>query len=459
MSPRFVFTAAAVFLLFSGCGSESPSGGGPMGRFGAPTTPAVEVIQARVGSLPLEQRLSGIVRAVNQVMIYPEISAPVERVAVRNGDTVQAGDALVYLRDQQFQDQLRQAEAQLQLNEADAERTQAALNEAEARFARAEELFKKELQSQQQFDAAMTDVASARAAHLQALARIAQAESTVRERQEALRRTIVRAPFSGMVGQRNVDAGQRVDTNTPLFMIGDFDEVRVEVSITDGMMSRIERGQTALISIDGRPDTLITARMSRISPFLEAGSFSASAEIDVPNPGRVLRPGMFVAVDVLYGESQQATLVPESALFEHPTSGLMGVFVAPSLAQETPIEEPDEFDPSNPPPLTEATPVQFRPVNVMARGRGVAGVTGIVMGDWVVTVGQDMLASRTGDVSARARPVPWQRVASLQALQDQDLLLQFMEKQQRLADSVRSSGSTTDAASAPSSAAAAATAE
>lgn len=411
-----------------------------MGRFGAQTPPAVEVIQARVGSLPLEQRLSGIVRAVNQVMIYPEISAPVERVVVRNGDTVRAGAPLVYLRDQQFQDQLRQAEAQLRLNEADAQRTQAALNEAESSFLRAEELFKKELQSQQQFDAAKTDVASARAAHQQALARIAQAESSVQERREALRRTVVRAPFSGSVGQRNVDAGQRVDTNTPLFMIGDFDEVRVEVSITDGMMSRIEAGQTALISIEGRPDTLITARMSRISPFLEAGSFSASAEIDVPNPGRVLRPGMFVAVDILYGESQQATLVPESALFEHPTSGLMGVFIAPSLSQETPIEEPDEFDPANPPPLTEPTSVQFRPVDVMARGRGVAGVTGIGMGDWVVTVGQDMLASRTGEVSARARPVPWQRVASLQNLQDQDLLLQFMEKQQRMADSVRSVG-------------------
>jgi multidrug efflux pump subunit AcrA (membrane-fusion protein) len=256
-----------------------------------------------------------------------------------------------------------------------------------------------------------------------------------------------------------VDAGQRVDPSTPLFMIGDLDDVRVEVSITDGMMSRIEAGQTTLISIDGRPDTLITAHMSRISPFLEAGSFSASAEIDVPNPGRILRPGMFVAVDVLYGESQQATLVPESALFEHPTSGLMGVYVAPSLAQETPIQEPDEFDPSNPPPLTEATPVQFRQVNVMARGRGVAGVTGIAMGDWVVTVGQDMLASRTGDVSARARPIPWQRVASLQSLQDQDLLLQFMEKQQRLADSVRASESTTEADTPSSASTAASTAE
>jgi len=403
---------------------------------GGSMTPAVEIIQARLGSLPLEERMSGIVRAQNQVMIYSEISAPVERVAVRNGDRVAAGDALVYLRDRQFRDQLNQAEAQLRISQADAGRTKAALDEAAARTARVEQLAEKDLSSQQQLEAARSDVAAARAAHEQALARISQSEASVQEREEALRRTVIRAPFGGLVGQRNVETGQRVDTNTPLFILGDFSMVRVEVSITDDMITRVEPGQTALISIDSRPDTLISAPVARISPFLEAGSFSAAAEIDVPNPGLLLRPGMFVAVDVLYGESTQATLVPESALFEHPSTGELGIYVASSLSSETPLQEPDSYDPDNPPALTEPTPVIFRPVVVMARGRGVAGVTGISMGDWVVTVGQDMLASRTGDVSARARPVTWQRIAGLQSLQDQDLLIEFMDKQQRMADSM-----------------------
>lgn len=434
---RSLISAAAVcsFLLV-GCGSDSSSSLGGPGYSGGLSTPAVEVIQARLGSLPLEERMSGIVRAQDQVMIYSEISAPVERVVVRNGDRVEAGDPLIYLRDRQFQDQLDQSEAQLRISRADAGRTKAALDEAEASSARVEQLAAKELASQQQLEAARSNVAGAQASHEQALARIAQSEATVQERMEAVRRTIIRAPFGGLVGQRNVEAGQRVDTNTPLFMLGDFSTVRVEVSITDEMITRVSPGQTALISIESRPDTLISAPLSRISPFLEAGSFSAAAEIDVPNPGLLLRPGMFVAVDVLYGESTQATLVPESALFEHPTTGDLGIYVAPSLSAETPLEEPDTYDADNPPALTEPTPVSFRPVSVMARGRGVAGVTGISMGDWVVTVGQDLLASRTGDVSARARPVTWQRVAGLQSLQDQDLLLQFMDKQQRVADSI-----------------------
>ncbi len=381
--------------------------------------------------------MSGIVRADNQVTVFAEISAPVERVPVRNGDRVERGDALVYLRDQQFQDQLRQAEAQLRINEADAGRTQAALNEADAAYKRMQELVSKGLQSQQQLEMAETNRASAQAAHEQALARISQAEATVQERREALRRTVVRAPFGGLVGQRGVEPGMSVSPSTPLFMIGDFETVRVEVSVTDNMMGNITPGQTAVIIMENRPDTIITAQVSRISPFLEAGSFSAAAEIDVPNPGGVLRPGMFVAVDVAYGESEQATLVPESALFEHPTSGKMGVYVAPSLARETPVREPDEYDADNPPPLTEPTPVSFMPVEVLARGRGVVGVTGITMGEWVVTIGQDMLALKTGtDLIARARPVTWPRVAVLQEMQDQDLLLEFMDKQQRMADSI-----------------------
>ncbi len=456
---RFYGTGLLFFFVLAGCGSESDSsssagGGAPWSRgVGGAQPTAVEVIQARVGSLPLQERMSGIVRADNQVTVFAEISAPVERVAVRNGDRVERGDALVYLRDQQSQDQLRQAEAQLRISEADAGRTQAALNQADAAYKRMQELVSKGLQSQQQLEASETNRASAQAAHEQTLARISQSEATVQERRETLRRTVVRAPFGGLVGQRGVEPGMRVDPSTPLFMIGDFATVRVEVSVTDNMMGNIEPGQTAVVIIENRPDTVITAQVSRISPFLEAGSFSAAAEIDVPNPGGVLRPGMFVAVDVAYGESEQATLVPESALFEHPTSGEMGVYVTPSLTRETPVREPDEYDSDNPPPLTEPTPVSFLPVDVLARGRGVVGVRGISMGDWVVTIGQDMLALKTGtNLVARARPVTWPRVAALQEMQDQDLLLEFMGKQQRMADSIAAERERQSAVSSASSA-------
>lgn len=438
MRSFFLFLVATGSLLVAGCsdsGDQAPGGPGGFPGMGSASTPSVEAVQSRLGSLPLEERLSGTVRARNQVLIFSEISAPVVRVVAQNGEYIEAGAPLVYLRDKQFQDQVTQAEAALEIATADARQAESSLQEVSNRIDRNRQLAEKQLLSSQQMETLEAELSSAEAALAQAEARISQAEATLEERREALRRTVIRAPTSGYVGQRNAEVGMHVDTNTPLYVIGDFDNVVIDVSITDEMITLIEPGQTALITIDNRPDTTIVAEVTRMSPFLEAGSFSAQAEIDVPNPGHVLRPGMFVAVDVLYGESSQATLVPESAVFENPTNGRMGVYVAPSLAQETPVASPDEYDEENPPPMTEPVQMQFKPVDILARGRGMAGVAGIQSGEWVVTVGQNMIATLTGDVQARIQPTTWERVTDLQLLQDQDLLQQFMDKQQRVADS------------------------
>lgn len=421
---------AVVVLLFTGCGGEDDSSG-PLQMTG--TIPSVEVIQARYGALPLVERMTGLVRAANQVTIYPEITAPVVRVAAQNGDYVRRGDPLVYLNNKQFSDQLRQIEAALQIANADARRTEASLNEVRTRYDRIKQLADKQLQSAQELEALQAQLAIAEATHEQSIARIAQAEANVAEQEETLRKTVVRAPVSGYVGMKNSEVGMRVDPSTALYTIGNFSEVLVEISVTDDMISNIKQGDPVQVVLEGENAAPINATLTRISPFLEAGSYSATAEIEINNEEGLLRPGMFVAVDVFYGESTQATLIPESALYENPVSGILGVYVAPSLKSETPVEEPESYDRENPAPLTEPTPMNFKQVEVLARGRGVAGVTGIELGDWVITVGQNLIRNIDGEGQARARPVSWDRVATLQEMQDQDLLIQFMDKQQRLA--------------------------
>jgi RND family efflux transporter MFP subunit len=431
-SKAILLAVLPVALLFSGCGSSDSSSSGAPAQFAA-VIPTVEVVRARYGSLPLEERMSGIVRAENQVEIVAEISAPIVRIGVENGDYVEAGTPLVYLRDKQYQDQVNQSEAALQIAQADAQRTRASLTEAQNQMERMEQLASRQLESQQQLDAARANLAGAEAAQAQAEARISQAEANLEEQREQLRRAVVRAPISGYVGQRNAEVGMRVAPGTPLFTMGNFDRVRVEVSVTDRMINRINVGQTALITIEGSDEAPVEAEVSRISPFLNAESYSAQAQIDVDNTSRVLRPGMFVAVDVLYGESQSAVIVPEAVLYENQANGMLGVYVAPALSSETPVEEPDTYDPDNPSPITEATQLTFQPIEVLARGRGVAAVAGISMGDWVVSVGQNLVRPVNGTIQARTRPQSWDRILGLQNMMDQDLLAEFMEKQQRMA--------------------------
>lgn len=429
--------AFALAFSLAACSSSDESGeaggGNPWSRQGPATIPSVEVVKSQYGALPLEHRMSGTVRAENQVAIYPEISAPVTRVAVRTGAYVEAGQGLVYLRNTQFDEQVQQAEAALQIARAEAKRAEATLRELEARLDRTQRLADRQFQSEQELQALQAQVDGAQATLEQSQGRVAQAQATLNEQQETLRRTVIRAPISGYVGQRNVEIGQRVDPNTQLFVIGNLDEVRVDVAIPDEMVGQIQEGQTALISAPSLGDEPVRAQVSRISPFLETGSFSAAAEIDVDNAEGRLRPGMFVTVDVLYGESRQATLVPTSALYEDPNSGALGVVTAPSLGMEIPVEEPTSFDSDNPPPILEATPMVFQEVDVLARGEDLIGIDGVAPGTWVVTVGQELLDNIASErVQARARPLPWSRVVALQQLQDQDLLRQFMEKQQRV---------------------------
>ncbi len=422
-------------LLLGGCSSSSDNSGERRGeRGGEQSTPSVEAVQARYGSLPLEEQMSGTVEAQNQVTISPQIQAPVEAVLAQNGDYVEQGDPLARLQDDQYRERVRQAEASLRIARADAKSARANLRELQAQLKRTQRLAEQDFESEQRLETLRAQVSQADAQVERAEAQVAQAEATLDERQADLQRTVVRAPISGQVGNRNVQVGQRVGPDTQLYTMGNLESVRVEVGVTDRMIGRIEAGQTARITVPSA-DTVVTAEVTRLSPFISNESYSAEAEIEVQNPGGLFKSGMFVQVEVAYAESQKATLVPLSAIYEDPSTGARGVFVAPTLGTELPVETPDSYDPENPPPLTQPTPTRFRDVEILAEGQQLAGVRGVEAGDWVVTVGQNLLSTSADErVDARVRPLPWSRLMALQRLQDTDLLRRILKRQQRMAE-------------------------
>lgn len=381
-------------------------------------TPAVEAVQARVGSLPLEERLSGTVVADNQVEVYPEISGIVEQVMVRNGDTVQRGQALLRIRDTELRERLKQAEAGLQIANARAEQAEASLTQLQAQFDRAKTLAERNLTSQAELDNITAEFTSAQANLSLAKAQVAQAQSSVDEANMNLSRTVVRSPVSGLVGQRGIEPGQLISNNTRLFIVGNPDNLRITTVLTERMMTYVREGMKVEISSPSIPDSMLIANISRISPFLDPVSHTTTAEIDIKNPGGFLMPGMFVTVDVFYGQSQNATLVPNSAIYRHPLTGIEGVYIARSIGSE--IQPVNEVDADSPPPLTDATPVDFVEISVLAKGREVSGISGIQGGAWIVTVGQNLLAG--GAKEARVRTVAWDRILELQLLTEEDLL-------------------------------------
>lgn len=400
----------------------------------ASVTPSVEAVKSRYGALPLSERLSGTVYAKNQVSLYAEISGKVADVHVQNGDFVEKGAPIVSLEDNQYREQVQQARANLRINEARLKQARARYNELEAQYKRTKKLSDQQLSSELEMETLQAQMSSAEADVDLAEAQLEQAQSSLQEQQDLLSKTVIKAPISGTVGQRNAETGMQVNSSTQLFTIGDLNNLRVEVVLTDQMLDDIEVGQTVHIftSSNANKNDFIEAKLSRISPFLNNVTRSTEGEIDVKNTSDKLRPGMFVPVDILYGQSERATLVPTSAIYTDPNSGEEGVFVATALGSE--IQPAEQVDPENPPPLTEPTEVQFKSINVIAEGRMEVGIEGIDPGNWVVTVGQDLLSS--GRQQARIRTSSWERILALQGLQRQDLLQRVLDRQTDTNDSL-----------------------
>jgi HlyD family secretion protein len=420
MKIEYTLLIPSVMLLFMfvACSSDVSN------ESSAGVIPAVEIVQAQFGGLPLEERLNGIVRAANQVDIYPRISAPVEEVFVQNGDQINRGDALLRLRDTEYRERLRQAEASLRINIAQRRQAEAALGEIESQLRRERILASRDLSSEMEIEQLEARLESAEASVDLANAQVEQARSNVEEQNEALQQTIIRAPVTGTVGQRNAEIGMQVNGNTSLFTIGDLSRSKITINLTERMLGYITSGQTVRIFSENIADTVLTAQISRISPFLGIGSFSTEAEIDIDNPDGLLLPGMFVTVDVLYGESEQTTIVPLSAVYRHPQTGETGVYVATSFGMESDaIEELESNGGAG--TLSNPTDIEFRSIDVIARGRDAAGVEGIRSGDWVVTVGHNLLV-RDNSGQARVRPSSWQSIMEIQRLQPQDLLREIM---------------------------------
>jgi HlyD family secretion protein len=398
----------ATQLLTPGCGAEKTGKSGP-GRL----VPAVEAVQARHGSLPLIQRVSGVVEARGQVEIHPEITAVVTDVLVADGDSVEQGQELVRLRATEFEKRLTQAQANLRIAVAQLRRAQAQAREAHAEHARLQSLAVESLASQAELDAGLARAETAEADVELANARVDQARAVAEEEQANLERTVVRSPIAGSVGSRDVEPGMLAGPATRLLTLGQLDSVRVQIILTDRMLADIAEGQRTEILL---PDGIAEARLSRISPFLNPVSHTTEAEIDLPNPDRRLRPGMFVTVDVFYGESEEATLVPLSAVYEHPLLGQTGVYVA-----DEPVSVPAGVETEG--DLTPPVAFRFVPVEVIAEGRMEAAVRPVEPGAWVVSLGQNLLAEK--DAQARVRPVDWGRVERLQNLQREDLMDQL----------------------------------
>ena len=246
----------------------------------------VETALVETGTISSYLLFNSTVETEAAVEIYPQISGLVERVAVEEGDRVEFGDTLVCLDDDQLQIAVREASAYLKHLQAGFERTR--------------ELFRRKLISNQEYENKLYELEQARL-------RCEQAELE-------LEHAIIRAPFSGVITERYVQAGARVGAGTRLFELIKLDDLIARVFVPGQYLTQVREGQEAVVTSDFLEGRRFQGWVKRISPVVDPKSGTFKVTVGLKDRWEYLRPGIFVEVRIITDTHEEAVLVPKQAV-------------------------------------------------------------------------------------------------------------------------------------------------
>ncbi len=373
----WIWVAVAGIVLVAGLmvgrGAPSRTAQAPSGKDPTRTrqAPIVAVGRARHVQLPRTLQLTASVGSLTQAVLLTKTSGYLLSVTVRPGDPVSAGQVVAVVDHAQLDALAAQAQASLTAAEAGVQtaqaqvaaahaqrlnagaqltsaqagvaKAQAQLVDAQATYTRTQALARQGAVSEQSLDDAKAQIVSAQAGVDAARAQVAQAEAQVEaaraqevaatsqvKTQQAqaatqvaalenarlqLQYATIVAPFSGVVVSRSLDPGAYVTpgTSTPILTIADLDNLDVLVNASEPDLPYVHKGDRAQIHVDAYPDRTFQGVISRIAGGVDPMTRTVQVEIDVPNTGHPLRPGMYATVQLAAG-SQPALVVPLSAL-------------------------------------------------------------------------------------------------------------------------------------------------
>ncbi|MFW6107411.1 MAG: efflux RND transporter periplasmic adaptor subunit [bacterium] len=305
-------------------------------------------------------QLVAVLDAAEPTRELEEAQAALE-VARANAEEIRLAAAL---DDEELAQKVAQCEAELGIARANVAETRSALAVAEREFERAKTLRGKTILSQSELDAAearykaaaarqevaLAQVAEkeaalkaaqvrlsetqkkARAAELKlAQAQVARSEAALEAAQVRLSYTRIKATWDDgaeerVIGERFVDVGTMLKPNEPIVSVLDIDVLKAVVHVTERDYSKVRPGQEVSVTTDAVAGRTFTGRIVRVAPLLKEASRQARVEIEVPNPQRLLKPGMFIRAEINLGTHENAAVVPRSAIVRR--NGRRGVFLA-----------------------------------------------------------------------------------------------------------------------------------
>lgn len=288
LSRLLALVVASGLCLAVGCApKKAPEGGGGGGAPGG--MPPMPVETATITRQVVADKFDavGTIAAAEEITVVSEIDATVLKLPFREGEPVRQGALLVQLDDAQYR--------------AARGRAEALRDQAKTNFERMQSLMDKGAAAKQQWDDAS------------AALKVAQANLDLADDQ--LKKTRIVAPFSGVLGARQISPGAYLRSGTPVTTLAQLDEVKVNFAAPERFLGDLQRGAEVTVSTTAYPGEKLAGKIDVIEPVLDPVTRSARVTARLKNPDGKLRSGLSADVSVVLSSRPAALAIPSEAVF------------------------------------------------------------------------------------------------------------------------------------------------
>lgn len=282
-----IYVAAAVMAVSCG-NSNSKTAEQP--QTAEVRLPNVAIMAASYKDVPQSDVYTANVEAYAKNNIAPQSASRIQKIYVEVGDFVRAGQIVA------------------KMDEVSLNQSKLSMANDSLEYSRIKKLYEQGGVSKSDFDAMELKYNVTRSQY-----------------QNLLENTILRSPVSGVITARNYDQGDMYG-GSPIYVVEQITPVKLFVGISEMDYTRVKKNDTVTLTADALPGKTFTGRIARIYPTIDAATHTFTAEVNVANSDRLLRPGMYARVTVNFG-SNHSIVVPDDCVVKQQGSGVRSVFV------------------------------------------------------------------------------------------------------------------------------------
>lgn len=300
-----LLAAAAALLVTAGCGRKHEAVAPPA----EPSAVSAPIAAAEMAAAPSTIEVTGSVEPIERVSPGTKLMGRVERVMVREGDAVRAGQTLARLESRDLAASVEQARAGVAM--------------AEAQLTNAEAMHRRMTALAERGSATAKNLEDATAGYNMAQAGLQQAQANLSAAQVMQGYAVVTTPISGYVTAKRIEAGDMASPGMPLFTVDDLSRVKIVAQVPEAQVVGLVEGGSATVKIDVL-ETPVAATIERIVPAGDPMSRTFAVRLLLDNPAGAIKPGMYARIYFPAGSAQTLT-VPSAAIVER--GQLQGLWV------------------------------------------------------------------------------------------------------------------------------------